>query len=179
MSSTLRTGDKAPDFQLPATDGKTYKLSDLDDKYMVVFFTCNHCPYVIGSDEVTRKTAEKFAGNGVRFIGINSNNEITHPSDSFPNMVKRMEQYSFPWLYLYDESQDVARAYGATRTPHFYVINKNRELVYEGRGVDTPKEAHIASVNDLDRTLTELTSGRAISVPETEPIGCTIKWKTV
>jgi len=179
MSSTLKRGDKAPDFQLPATDGNTYKLSDFDDKYLVVFFTCNHCPYVIGSDEVTRKTAEKFAHNGVRFIGINSNNEITHPSDSFPNMVKRMHQYSFPWLYLYDKSQDVARAYGATRTPHFYVFNEKRELVYEGRGVNTPQEAHNATVNDLDRTLTELTSGRTISVPETEPIGCTIKWKTV
>ena len=132
---------------------------------------------MIGSDEVTRKTAEKFAGNGVRLVGINSNNETTHPSDSFPNMVKRMEQYSFPWLYLYDESQEVATAYGATRTPHFYVFNEKRELVYEGRGVDNPREAVNATVNDLDRALTELTSGEAISVPETEPIGCTIKWK--
>jgi len=177
MSSTLRIGDKAPEFQLPATDGNTYRLSEIDDKILVVFFTCNHCPYVIGSDEVTRQTAEKFASKGVKLIGINSNNEITHPSDSFPNMVKRMEQYSFPWLYLYDKSQEVARAYGATRTPHFYVFNEDRELVYEGRGVDNPGEAVNSSVNDLDRTLEELTSEGTVSVPETEPIGCTIKWK--
>ena len=177
MSSTLKRGDKSPDFQLPATNGTTYKFSEFDDKYLVVFFTCNHCPYVIGSDEATRQTAEKFADKGVRLIGINSNNEVTHPADSFPNMVKRMNQYSFPWLYLYDESQEVAKVFGATRTPHFFVFNENRELVYKGRGIDNPKEAAYASVNDLDRTLTELTSGFEISIPETDPIGCTIKWK--
>jgi peroxiredoxin len=177
MSSTLKRGDKAPGFHLPATDGNTYKLSDFDDKYLVVFFTCNHCPYVIGSDEVTRQTAEKYAGEGVRFIGINPNNEITYPADSFPNMVKRMGQYNFPWLYLRDESQEVATAYGATRTPHFFVFNENRELVYEGRGLDNPRESAYAKVNDLDRALTELTSGKPVSIPETEPIGCTIKWK--
>ena len=177
MSSTLHRGDKAPEFQLPATDGNTYTLSDFDDRYLVVFFTCNHCPYVIGSDEVTRQTAEKFAGKGVRLIGINPNNENTHPADSFSNMVKRMAQYNFPWLYLRDESQAIARAYGATRTPHFFVFNENRELVYEGRGVDNPREAAYATVNNLDRALTELTSGEKISIPQTEPIGCTIKWK--
>ena len=177
MSSTLKKWDKAPGFQLPSTDGNTYKLSDFNDNYLVVFFTCNHCPYVIGSDEATRQTAEKFAGKGVRFVAINPNNEITHPADSFPNMVKRMEQYKFPWLYLRDESQEVASAYGATRTPHFFVFNEERELVYEGRAMDNPRESANATVNDLDRALTELTSGLELSIPETEPIGCTIKWK--
>jgi len=126
---------------------------------------------------VTRQTAEKFANKGVRLVGINSNNEVSHPSDSFPNMVKRMKQYSFPWLYLHDESQEVASAYGAIRTPQFYVFNEDRELVYEGRGVDNPREAVLATVNDLDRALDELTSGGTISVSETDSIGCTIKWK--
>ena len=177
MAYTLQRGEKAPDFTLPATDEETYSLSDLNDKYLVVFFTCNHCPYVIGSDEVTRKTADIFAAKGVRFIGINSNSANTYPSDSFDNMVRRMQQYSFPWLYLYDESQEVAKAYGALKTPHFYVFNENRELVYTGRGVDNPKDASGISVNDLERTLTELTEGKEISVPLTNPIGCTIKWE--
>lgn len=177
MAYTLQTGEKAPYFELPATDGKTYKLSDFTDPYLVIFFTCNHCPYVIGSDEVTRKTAGNFADKGVRFIGINSNSALSHPADSFDNMKKRMAQYSFPWLYLYDESQDIVKAYGAISTPHFFVFNENREVVYTGRGSDSPRDASGISVNDLDRVLDELTSGREISVPVTNPIGCSIKWK--
>lgn len=177
MAYTLQIGEKAPDFNLPATDGNTYKLSDFQDRYLVVFFTCNHCPYVIGSDEVTRKTADAFSEKGVRFIGINSNSARTYPADSFDNMKKRMEQYSFPWLYLYDESQEIAAAYGALRTPHFFVLNENRELVYTGRGTDSPRDASLISVNDLERTLDELTSGLEVSIPLTNPIGCTIKWE--
>ncbi len=177
MAFTLQPGEKAPDFALPSTDGKTYSLSGFNDKYLVVFFTCNHCPYVIGSDEVTRKTADEFASRGVRFIGINSNSAKSHPSDSFDNMVRRMKQYSFPWLYLYDESQEVAKAYGALKTPHFYVFNEKRELVYTGRAVDSPRDASGINENDLDRTLSELTEGKEISVPLTNPIGCTIKWE--
>lgn len=177
MAYTLQTGEKAPDFELPATDGKTYKLSDFTDPYLVVFFTCNHCPYVIGSDEVTRKSAEKFADKGVRLVGINSNSARTHPADSFENMKKRMKQYSFPWLYLYDESQEIATAYGALSTPHFFVFNESRELVYTGRGTDSPMNKSGIRVNDLDRVLGEVTSGREISIPVTNPIGCSIKWE--
>jgi len=177
MAFTLQIGEKAPDFRLPATDGKDYSLTDFGkDKYLVVFFTCNHCPYVIGSDEVTRATADKFAPKGVRFVGINSNSEKTYAEDSFPNMVKRMEKYRFPWLYLYDQDQSIAKAYGALRTPHFYVFDENRKLVYTGRGVDYPRDASQAKVNDLDRALNELTEGREITVPTTNPIGCNVKW---
>ena len=141
MAFTLEIGEKAPDFKLPATDGETYQLSDFDDAgVLVVFFTCNHCPYVIGSDEVTRQTAEKFMPRGVKFVGINSNWVVTHPDDDFDHMVQRMETEKFPWLYLYDESQEVALAYGALRTPHFYVFDNDRNLVYTGRGVDNPRE---------------------------------------
>jgi len=177
MAYTLQIGEKAPEFDLPATDGSNYKLSDFSDKYLVVFFTCNHCPYVLGSDETTRKTADKFRDRGVRFVGINSNSPNTYPQDSFDNMVKRMNQLKFPWLYLFDETQSIARAYGALRTPHFFIFNEKRELVYTGRGVDNPREAYKSNINDLDRTLTELTEGKPISVPLTNPIGCTIKWE--
>ena len=119
MAFTLQIGQQAPNFNLLATDGNSYKLSDFKEDVLVIFFTCNHCPYVIGSDEVTRKTVEKFAPKGVKFVGINSNSKKTYEEDSFPNMVKRMKEHKFPWLYLYDESQEVALAYGALRTPHF------------------------------------------------------------
>ena len=176
MANTLQIGDKAPSFKLPATNGNTYKLEDFTDKYLVVFFTCNHCPYVIGSDEVTRKTVEAFTGKGVRFVGINSNSPVSHPSDSFDNMVKRMEQYSFPWLYLYDRSQKIASAYGAQRTPEFFVFNEERELVYTGRGTDSPRDASMITINNLENALAELTEGNSVSLPQTDSIGCTIKW---
>ena len=177
MSFTLEIGASAPDFRLPATDGSNYGLSDFNEDYLVIFFTCNHCPYVIGSDEVTRASAMRFAPEGVKFIGINSNSAATYLEDDFPHMVSRMEEQKFPWLYLYDESQEVALAYGALRTPHFYLFNRERKLVYTGRGVDQPKDASKITVNDLDRALEELVAGLPVSVPVTNPIGCNVKWE--
>lgn len=177
MSFTLEIGATAPDFRLPATDGSSYGLSDFNEDYLVIFFTCNHCPYVIGSDEVTRASAMRFAPEGVRFIGINSNSAATYQEDDFPHMVSRMEEQKFPWLYLYDESQEVALAYGALRTPHFYLFNRERKLVYTGRGVDQPKDSSKITVNDLDRALEELVAGLPVSVPVTNPIGCNVKWE--
>ena len=178
MSFTIEIGSKAPDFELPATDGNTYKLSDFDDtRVLVVFFTCNHCPYVLGSDEVTRQTAIKFIPRGVKFVGINSNSANTYAEDSFENMVERMETQKFPWLYLHDESQKVALAYGALRTPHFFVFDQERKLIYTGRGVDNPRDASKITINDLDRTLYEHLSGNPVSIPLTNPIGCNVKWK--
>jgi peroxiredoxin len=177
MAFTLQPGQKAIDFKLPATDGKQYGLSDFERfKYLVIFFTCNHCPYVLGSDEITRLTAEKYNKLGVGFVAINSNSENTYPEDSFPNMVERMKKNKFPWVYLYDQPQEVAKAYGALRTPHFYVFDENRILVYTGRGVDNPRDTSKMTVNNLDLALAELTTGKPITVPITNPIGCNIKW---
>jgi peroxiredoxin len=178
MAFTLQIGDRAPDFKLPATDGNTYQLSDFDGSdVLVVFFTCNHCPYVLGSDEVTRQTAEKFMSQGVKFVGINSNSANTYPDDDFEHMVERMRAHKFPWLYLYDQSQEVALAYGALRTPHFYVFDQERKLVYTGRGVDNPRETDKMTVNDLERALGEHLAGKPVSVPLTNPIGCNVKWE--
>jgi peroxiredoxin len=178
MTFTLQIEDSAPDFKLPATDGNTYTLSDFDDaRVLVVFFTCNHCPYVIGSDEVTRGSADKFAPQGVKFVGINSNSKNTYTDDDFEHMVARMAEHQFPWVYLYDEPQDVALAYGALRTPHFYVFNQDRKLIYTGRGVDNPRDASKVTVNDLERALEEHLAGNPVSVPLTNPIGCNVKWE--
>jgi peroxiredoxin len=177
MAFTLGLGKRAPDFRLPATDGKTYALSDFDDAdTLVVFFTCNHCPYVIGSDEITRKTVEAFSPRGVRFVGINSNSANTYPEDGFDAMVERMKEHRFPWLYLHDATQEVAKAYGALRTPHFYVFDRKRKLVYTGRGVDNPRDSGRITVNDLENALKEHLSGKPVSVPLTNPIGCNVKW---
>jgi len=175
---TLQIDEKAPDFKLPATDGKTYNLDDFKTaRVVVVFFTCNHCPFVIGSDEVTRATALSFKDKGVAFIAINSNSENTYREDDFAHMVKRMEEHIFPWVYAYDKSQEVARAYGALRTPHFFVFNEERRLVYTGRGVDNPRDATKITTNDLERALEEVLAGKPVSVPMTNPIGCNVKWE--
>ncbi|MFC1481696.1 thioredoxin family protein [Candidatus Neomarinimicrobiota bacterium] len=176
MTFTLQIGDRAPNFRLPATNGNTYSLDDFKDEYLVVFFTCNHCPYVLGSDEATRQTAEKYAASGVGFVAINANSANTYADDSFDKMVERMTIHQFPWYYLYDESQDIARAYGALRTPHFYVFDSERRLVYTGRALSDPKNPANAPTNDLENALEELIGGRPISTPLTNPIGCNVKW---
>jgi len=174
---TLELGSAPPPFCLPATDGKSYSLDDFAGaKVLVIFFTCNHCPYVTGSDEVTRATANRFAAQGVRFVAINSNSANTYAEDSFEHMVERMKKHKFPWVYLHDESQDVARAYGALRTPHFYVFDSNGKLVYTGRGVDSPREASRISINDLANALEDVVADRAPRVAMTNPIGCNVKW---
>ena len=177
MAFTLQIGDRAPDFALPATDGKSYSLSDFSGVgVLVVFFTCNHCPYVTGSDEVTRATVERFQDQGVAFVGINSNSENTYPTDGFDHMVERMDVHRFPWVYVRDQSQEVAMAYGALRTPHFYVFDQDRKLVYTGRGVDNPRQPDERTIHDLDRALEEVLAGQPVSTPVTNPIGCNVKW---
>ena len=178
MAFTLQIGDGAPEFELPATDGRTYSLADFAEaEVLVVSFTCNHCPFVTGSDEVTRATVERFKDKGVALIGINANSENTHPTDDFGHMVARMDEHHFPWVYARDKSQDIAKAYGALRTPHFYVFNQERKLVYTGRGVDNPRNTAEMKTNDLERTLNEVIAGKRVSKPMTNPIGCNVKWE--
>ena len=177
MSFTLQLGQKAPEFNLISTSKEKVSISSFDSKFLVIFFTCNHCPYVTGSDEVTRQTANKFRNKDVSFIAINSNSANTYQEDSFENMVLRMEEYNFPWVYLHDADQEIALKYGALKTPHFYVFNEQRELVYTGRGVDSPLDANKIKINNLELVLDELTSNTLISIPITNPIGCSVKWE--
>jgi len=177
MAFTLRIGQRAPNFSLPATDGNTYSLDSFADAaVLVIFFTCNHCPYVLGSDESTRATALKYAPRDVTFVAINSNSPETYAEDSFENMILRMKEQRFPWVYLYDATQDVARAYGALRTPHFFVFDRERKLVYTGRALDNPRDPGHSTVNDLENALDDLLAGRPIRVQVTNPIGCNVKW---
>lgn len=177
MGFTLALGSTAPAFSLPATDGNTYALKDFKEPILVLFFTCNHCPYVIGSDENTRQIATQFSDQGVRFVAINSNSKNTYEEDSFEHMVERMEALKFPWVYLYDESQEVAAAYGALKTPHFYVFNAERKLVYTGRAIDNPREWEASTTHELVDALEALIAGKPVSVPLTNPVGCNVKWE--
>ncbi len=175
---TLPLGSTPPNFRLKGTDGKYYSLSHFAHaKALVIFFTCNHCPYVIGSDEITRQTAEKYRDHGAVFVGINSNSAITYPEDSFPKMIERMEKHHFPWVYLWDDTQETAKNYGALRTPHFFVFDSNQLLIYTGRGIDSPKDASKMTVNDLDNALDDYFHHRPLRKPLTNPIGCNVKWE--
>ena len=177
MTYTIELGDKAPRFKnLLSTDGSFYSIDEFNNKPLkVIFFTCNHCPYVTGSDELTRKVAEKFQKE-VEFVAINSNSKNTYEEDSYENMVLRMEEFNFPWLYLHDESQKVAQEYGALKTPHFFLFDASWKLLYTGRNTDNPRETTRRSTNDLHDALQEAMDGLEISVPVTNPIGCNIKW---
>lgn len=175
---TLPLGSIPPNFNLKGSDGQIYSLNDFAKaKLLVIFFTCNHCPYVIGSDEVTRKTAEKYKKRGVVFVGINSNSEHTYPEDSYDHMVQRMKEHQFPWTYLRDDKQDVALAYGALRTPHFFVFDENRQLIYTGRSVDAPRDPSKITINDLENALDDYLEERPVKKPLTNPIGCNVKWE--
>ena len=177
MSYTLEVGEEAPNFEsLLSTDGKFYSLSDIKKRpFKVIFFTCNHCPYVTGSDELTRSVALRFQ-NEVEFVGINSNSKNTYEEDSYENMVLRMEEFKFPWLYLHDDSQRTAKDYGALKTPHFFLFDESWKLLYTGRNTDNPRDPKQSSTSDLHDALKEAIDGKDISIPITNPIGCNIKW---
>lgn len=177
MAFTLGLGKNAPNFHLKSTNGDFFDLEAFSNaKFLVLFFTCNHCPFVTGSDELTRQIAEAFIPEGVVFAGINSNSANTQPMDSYDEMVKRMEENKFPWVYLHDVDQSVAKAYGALRTPHFYVFNQKRVLVYTGRAVDQPRNPKECKTSELSDALFSLVKGKDVQTPITNPIGCNVKW---
>lgn len=178
MAYTLQIGERAPDFKLKATDGLWYQLSDIKSaELLVVFFTCNHCPYVIASEEDIRSIAIEYMPKGVEFVAINSNSDKTYQEDDFDHMVSRMDEYDFPWVYLHDKSQRVALEYGALKTPHFFLFDQQRKLIYTGRAVDYPKDISQVTQRDLQRALNQYLSGENITTPITNPIGCNIKWE--
>ena len=144
---------------------------------MVIFFTCNHCPYVIGSDGYTESLAKKYQKKGVQFIGINSNSATIVPEDDFNGMINRMGQNEFSWVYLRDETQETALSYGAQKTPHFFVFDKKRDLLYHGAAIDNPKSPNDSTKHYLDEVLHQATSNEKPLQRTYQPIGCTIKWK--
>ncbi|HEX4053241.1 MAG TPA: thioredoxin family protein [Tepidisphaeraceae bacterium] len=178
MAFTLDIGDQAPDFNLPGVDGKKYSLADFKDaRVLIVVFSCNHCPYVVGSEDRVIRLANDFTGRDVKMVAINSNETEQHPMDSFDHMVTRAKEKKFPFPYLRDESQEVALAYGALRTPHFYVFDAQRKLRYTGRLDDNPKNAALATTHELRDALEAIIAGRKPAIEKTNPLGCNVKWK--
>ena len=177
MAFTLEIGASAPDFSLPGVEGRKWSLSDVDEaRVLIIVFTCNHCPFVTGSQDRVDALCREYAPKSVKMIAINSNETTHHPEDSFEHMVDRAKQLDLPYPYVRDESQDVARAYGALRTPHFYVFDGERKLRYTGRMDDNPRDASKVSTHELKDALDDLLADRAVRVQLTNPIGCNVKW---
>jgi peroxiredoxin len=182
MAFTLQTGQPAPALRLRGTDGKDHSLADFDGaKVGIIVFSCNHCPYVIGSEDRMIAFAKKYAPRGVAMIAINSNETDNHPADSFEHMVERAKEKQFPFAYVRDETQNVARAYGALRTPHYYVFSKDTGgqwvLRYTGRMDDNPRNPGAQTTHELADAVEDLLAGRDVRVAVTNPIGCNVKWK--
>lgn len=176
--SKLTLGDKAPDFKLPGVDGQTHILNDYSDKNaLVIIFSCNHCPYVQAWEDRIINVQSNYADHGVQLIAISSNDTTAYPADSFSEMVKRSSSKGFNFPYLYDESQNVAKAYGAERTPEVFVFDNTQKLAYHGTIDDNYEDPTSVKVQYLRNALDAITTDGAPSVPETSPIGCTIKWK--
>tara|TARA_Y100000310_G_scaffold345469_1_gene465335 strand:+ start:1835 stop:2398 length:564 start_codon:yes stop_codon:yes gene_type:complete len=172
----LKIGDKAPDFNLPAVEGGNFTLDTFPLPYLVIFFTCNHCPYALAYTERVKDAQQDFGGE-VDFVGINSNDAESHPADSFEKMMEFRKENFINYMYLHDETQETAKAYGAQCTPHFFIFDKERKLVYQGRFDDNYEDASSVTKNDLRDALQALIDGKEISPNLTEAFGCSIKWK--
>jgi len=168
-------GQRALDFQgLLGIDGYRYSLSSFDDQpLLVIVFTGNGCPTAKAEEERMKALQEAYAPKGVQFVAINSNNPYLSPPDTWAEMVKRAKekQYNFP--YVKDEDGSVAREYGATNTPHFFVLDEARTLRYKGR-MDDAREPARATYSDLENALNDLLAKRTVMVSETQPFGCAI-----
>jgi peroxiredoxin len=179
-SNMLPLGTKAPDFTLPDTvSGNTYSLHQLcGEKATVVMFICNHCPYVIFVNDEIVRLAKDYQPKGIKFIAISANDAVAYPDDA-PEKMKQVAQklgYSFP--YLYDESQETARAYDAACTPDFFVFDGDLKLVYRGQLDDSrPSNKLPQTGKDMREALDKVLAGEKISDQQRPSIGCNIKWK--
>jgi len=165
-------------FSLKGTDGKVHSVEDhRGAKVLAVTWWCNHCPYVQAWEQRTIDLAKAYAGRGVQFVAVNSNDPATYPTDDFPHMVERAKAKGYPFAYLYDETQELARKYGSTRTPEFFVFDEGRTLRYHGALDDNHENPRAVKHTYLKDALEALLAGKAPAVAETPPRGCSVKWK--
>jgi peroxiredoxin len=180
-SSGIEPSQKAPSFELPNANqnsgSESISLSGaMGSNGIIIVFTCNHCPYVVGSESRIEDMALKARENNIGFVGINSNDPVNYESDSWPNMVKRASK-GMSYAYLHDADQSIATIYGAKRTPEFYLINTLGNVVYRGRLDDSPRDPSHATTSELSDAIDSLISGEQIAQERTESIGCSVKWK--
>lgn len=180
-SEKIPLGAPAPEFALPGVDGRIWRLADFTgSKALVVIFMCNHCPYVKAVQGRINTIARKYAAKGVALVGINSNDATRYPDDSFEAMKQVMREKGYVFPYLFDETQDVARAYDAVCTPDIYVFSPKGTdylLAYHGRIDDNWKDEAAVTRRDLEDALEAILAGGAPAAEQIPSMGCSIKWK--
>ena len=179
-STMKKLGTPPPDFRLLNVDGRMVGLADFEEQpALLVMFICNHCPFVKHVADGLTKLANDYLPRGVGMVGINSNDAATNPQDSPEQMVHEAEQRGYPFPYLYDETQEVAKAYGAACTPDFFLYDKSRKLVYRGQ-LDGSRPGNNVPVSgaDLRGALDALLAGKSPPAQQIPSIGCNIKWRS-
>lgn len=172
----MQIDSAAPWFSLPSVDGQTYSLDSFKKEFLVVIFTCNHCPYAQAYEQRLFSIAREFSEKA-DFVAINANDAAKYPDDSFERMKERASEKGFPYPYLHDETQRVAKAYGALVTPHVFVFDRERKLIYQG-GVDNNWEnGDAATKHYLYDALSAASDGKNIARKMAPVIGCSVKWK--
>lgn len=179
-STMLPLGTIAPDFSLPDTEGRTVSLADYaGSKAYLVMFICNHCPYVKHVAAELTRLGRDYMPRGVAVLAINANDPLKYPDDSPANMKKEKRAQGYPFPYLFDESQEVARAYAAACTPDFFVFDAAKKLVYRGQLDDSrPNSGQPVTGKDLRAALDAVLAGKPVSKEQRPSAGCNIKWKT-
>jgi len=173
----LKTGDQAPDFDLIGIDDKNHSLNDYKDyDSLLVLFTCNHCPYVKAKVEAIKEIHEKFKDK-VALVGINSNDPTNYPDDNFENMKKTAQEKGIKFDYLVDDTQEIAKKYGATCTPDPFLFDKERKLVFHGRIDNAMNPEDTATEKTMINNIKKLLTGEKIEKDFDPSIGCSIKWK--
>jgi peroxiredoxin len=180
-NAQYKVGDKVEDFKLKNIDGKMVSLADYKEaKGFIVVFSCNHCPVVQKYEGRMKELHQKYAAKGYPVVAINPNDEKSQPQDSYEEMKKRAKSQGYKFAYLRDDTQEVAKRFGAERTPHVYIVNKTNngmKLVYIGaidNNADSPEKADKHYVQDAIQSLMK---GETLALNETRAVGCTIKWK--
>jgi thiol-disulfide isomerase/thioredoxin len=183
FAEELKIGAKGPDFKLLGVDGNQHTLAAIaagkDNKPVaatVVVFTCNHCPFAKAYEPVLIDMAKHYADQSVSFVFISSNDPKTVPEDSYENMQARAKEKEYPFPYLFDETQVIAKKYGAMVTPHVFVLDSKLKLRYRGRVNDNKDQSQVTS-NDLMSAIDALVAGKPVETASTKAFGCGIKWK--
>jgi peroxiredoxin len=175
---SVAIGERPDDFELPDTEGISHRLAgDGQAGPTVVVFTCNHCPYALAWHDRILDAARDYQPRGVRFLAVNPNDASRYPADSYEAMQQRVADEDWPLPYLRDESQEVARAFGARTTPDVFVLDGEGRLRYRG-APDADYSDSSQNAAWLREALDDVLAGREVSRPETEPVGCSVKWKS-
>jgi len=178
FANDVEVGQKGTDFKLKNVDGNMVSLKNYENaKGFILIFTCNHCPYAKAYEDRIIALHKKYESKGYPVVAINPNDPTVEPDDSFEKMKERAKEKSFPFAYLFDESQETAKAYGAARTPHVFILDKDLTVQYIGAIDNNYKDANAVTEKYVEDALDAILQGETVKNNFTKAIGCTIKWK--